>query len=171
MIREIDGTEGKYFVSNDGKILNQRGDALCPGLANNYYVVGINQNGIRKTVPIHRLVASAFCKRAIGQDEVHHKDGDTFNNSASNLEWVTRDQHWKVHMGHNYTAIKSTNIYTGEITLYPTLYSLKHYGIKKISVMRSIEKKFVFLSCNWEYVYEPLDIYGHPIRKEKIDES
>lgn len=167
MIKEIDGTDGKYFVSDDGNVLNRYGRLLSRCLSGNYYTVNIKQHGKTRPVLIHRLVAAAFCKRTIGQDEVHHKDWDTFNNAASNLEWVTRDQHWKVQMGHNYTAIKSTNIHTGVVTLYPTLYSLKHYGIKKKSVIRSIEKKFAFLSCNWEYVYEPLDLYGKPLKQEE----
>lgn len=166
VIREIEGTGGKYFVSDDGNALNRDGRLLSPCLSGNYYMVNIKQHGIARPVLIHRLVAAAFCKRTIGQDEVHHKDGNTFNNVSSNLEWVTRDQHWKVQMGHNYTAIKSTNIHTGKVTLYPTLYSLKHYGIRKVSVVRSIERQYVYLSCAWNYFYEPLDMYGHPVPQE-----
>ena len=40
---------------------------------------------------LHRMVAHAFCEteRRAGCITVDHKDRDTKNNKASNLEWIT----------------------------------------------------------------------------------
>lgn len=43
----------------------------------------------KKTVFVHRLVATAFCEKPDGSDVVNHKDGVSKNNCAENLEWCT----------------------------------------------------------------------------------
>ena len=49
-------------------------------------------------VAVHRDVASRKLGRPLRDDEVvHHKDGNKLNNRASNLQVMTRPQHWKVH--------------------------------------------------------------------------
>ncbi len=48
--------------------------------------------------PVHRDVARKIVKRDIGPDEVvHHKDGNKLNNKKSNLEVITRSEHYKKH--------------------------------------------------------------------------
>lgn len=49
-----------------------------------------DNNGIRKRVPIHRLVATHFIKKEKNKNEVNHIDGNKENNSVTNLEWCTR---------------------------------------------------------------------------------
>lgn len=54
-----------------------------------YPSVDLYQDGKRKTVRVHRLVAEAFVPNPGDKPEVNHKDGDKHNNNSSNLEWVT----------------------------------------------------------------------------------
>lgn len=41
------------------------------------------------SVPMHRIVADAFCEKGPGASIVNHKDGNRKNNTARNLEWTT----------------------------------------------------------------------------------
>lgn len=49
-------------------------------------------------VAVHRDVASRKIGRPLRSNEVvHHRDGNKRNNRASNLQVMTRKQHWKIH--------------------------------------------------------------------------
>lgn len=94
---------------------------LCKGLCENHYAL-MRRNGEpvrtkvftgeyikdgyryvmigkRLYVPEHRLVMERFLGRKLAPDEhVHHIDGDTLNNSPSNLKIVTRAEHLSIHV-------------------------------------------------------------------------
>jgi len=62
---------------------------LKPAQANTgYYHLSI----AGKMIYLHRLIASVWCDRHDGCDVVDHIDGNKGNNSAENLEWVTRSE-------------------------------------------------------------------------------
>lgn len=48
--------------------------------------------GKREDLYIHRIVAKLFVPNPKNAEEVNHLDCNTHNNSASNLEWVTREE-------------------------------------------------------------------------------
>ncbi len=49
-------------------------------------------------VAVHRDVASRKIGRPLRANEVvHHRDGNKLNNRPSNLQVMTRKQHWRVH--------------------------------------------------------------------------
>lgn len=88
--KDIPGYEGRYFISNQGRV---RGPLkiLKPSITNwGYERVRITDNlGKKNTPSIHRLVAQAFIPNPKNKPEVNHIDGDKRNNAASNLEWTT----------------------------------------------------------------------------------
>ena len=91
--RPVVGFEKYYMVSNDGRILSRRFNRemhLIPNPKTGYLHITLSGDNGKKTITIHRIVASAFCHKPPGCNHVNHKDEDRRNNNASNLEWVTQ---------------------------------------------------------------------------------
>ena len=63
----------------------------------------VDDNGNRKTIKNHILVASAFIPRLADKLEVNHKDFNKENNTIENLEWCNR----KYNTRYNYTHRES----------------------------------------------------------------
>lgn len=100
---DIDGYEGRYQVSNLGRIktiphyvvtrggkrlLSERIKKLGQHNAG-YLSVMLGRNGSRL---VHRIVAAAFLPKQEGKDFVNHKDGNKHNNRIDNLEWCSRQE-------------------------------------------------------------------------------
>ena len=95
--RDIKGYEGKYQVSNLGRVksLNYRRTGKEEILTNTpnekgYLYLFLYKKGKRKPYYIHRLVTDAFIVNPNNYEEVNHKDEDKTNNNVDNLEWCSR---------------------------------------------------------------------------------
>ena len=103
--KDIAGYEGLYQVSSFGKIkalpkyTNSNGylelrkeKLLKPALTGkfrNYPTVTFVKDGKRKSYKVHRLVAEAFIPNPDKYPMINHRDENTLNNMADNLEWCT----------------------------------------------------------------------------------
>ena len=106
---DITGYEGFYQVSNFGDVRScDRVSDVPEGKRNGYkrilkskamilrlnkqgyFRVGLTRNSQSKDYFVHRLVAFAFLDGYFDGAEVNHIDNCPSNNSASNLEYVTR---------------------------------------------------------------------------------
>jgi hypothetical protein len=95
--RQVDG-EPDYEVSNTGlvrrantakqQISTYRGRVLKVDTSTRYARVCLRE----KKLLVHRLVASAFIGKNLPYMHVNHRDGNTLNNHAENLEWATPKQ-------------------------------------------------------------------------------
>lgn len=85
----IPGYEGKYQVSNKGRVKNvATGKILNPELTTKgYYRVKLCDNGVKKRFLLHRLVAIVFVPNPNNYPIVNHKDLNPKNCCADNLEW------------------------------------------------------------------------------------
>lgn len=94
--RDIDGYEGKYQVSNWGRVRNVKRNIIIKPYLNHkgYEKVSLSRGtkGNTDKHRVHRLVALAFIPNPNDLPQVNHKDGNKRNNSVSNLEWCTNLQ-------------------------------------------------------------------------------
>lgn len=83
-----------YQVSSDGKVFSIRTNKhLKPQISGRGYLdVTFHCNGIKIVNRVHRIVAELFIPNPNNYHDVNHKDGNKFNNQASNLEWCSRTQ-------------------------------------------------------------------------------
>lgn len=100
--KDIEGYEGKYQVSNLGRLRSVdhyeqgsgwysgkkliRGKILKPQSAGRYLVIRQHH---RPNITVHRAVAKAFVPGYFEGAEVNHKDENRMNNRWDNLEWVS----------------------------------------------------------------------------------
>ncbi len=83
----------KYFVSNLGRVKRENKQLLKPETTNrNYLRVVFSIDGKTKKHSVHRLVAKAFIPNPQNKKTINHKDGNTHNNRANNLEWATQSE-------------------------------------------------------------------------------
>lgn len=116
--REISGFEGRYEVSNLGRVRSidhktpTKGNAsrVSPGRILSQCIgntgrprVHLSKPGFDGWFSVHRLVAFAFCQGYFEGAVVNHKDEDKRNNNADNLEWCTQSYNCKY--GHRNDAM------------------------------------------------------------------
>lgn len=102
--RDIEGYEGKYQVSNTGKVrsLNYHRSGEVRNMvggfnSKGYPTVVLLKDRKSRTVVIHRLVAKAFIPNPLRLPQVNHIDENKSNNNVSNLEWCSA--YYNVHHG------------------------------------------------------------------------
>ena len=90
--KDCKGYEGKYQVSNLGRVWNVNRQHYLYGSFDKdgyIYVHLTAKNGKRKKERVHRLVALAFLPNPTNLPVVHHKDENKQNNCVSNLAWAS----------------------------------------------------------------------------------
>ena len=95
--KAIAGYEGLYEVSDLGRVKSlgnnkTRKDKILKPVNNNhgYLRVCLCKDCHTKRLLVHRLVADAFVPNPQGLETVNHKDEVKNNNTASNLEWMSK---------------------------------------------------------------------------------
>lgn len=166
--KDIEGYEGRYQVSNTGKvksIFRYKQELKQELHKGEYFRVNIYKDGKSHHKFVAVLVAKAFVSNPENKPCVNHKDGNKINNNDWNLEWVTYSEN-NQHAYDNKlriissehrerfirelrvnTAKKIRNTETGEV--FNSLKSaVKHYKIPKSTLSRKIINKQI----NLEYV-------------------
>lgn len=144
---DVEGFEGLYLVSNCGWVWSmRRGKMLKPKIDRyGYYVVTLFNNGVRKYITVHRLVAQAFVPHPFGKDTVNHIDENKLNNRAENLEWVTvkeNDNH-----GTRNTRMSQTKCKKPVMRILPDGTIQRFVGVKDASRKTGIAHSQIAKAC------------------------
>lgn len=113
--RDIVGYEGRYKVSNMGKVISlnyshtgKQKELKQSVLSSGYYAVNLRNGGKVKLCTVHRLVANAFLPNPNKYKEVNHINENTKDNRVENLEWCEQSDNMK-HAYKNGLQIPSEN--------------------------------------------------------------
>jgi len=121
--KNVIGFEGLYEISNYGnikscrryvniksgkRVVNEKLLSLAKD-RDGYLMAILCQNGTKKTVKVHRLVANAFIDNVDGKPSVNHIDSNKSNNIVRNLEWVSNLEN----ICHSKLKMKTTSKYIG----------------------------------------------------------
>ena len=129
--RDIEGYEGLYQVSNQGRVKSlERKDRLGrtvkerilkPGVVGSgYLMISLCTGGKQKMFSVHRLVCQAFHENPDNKPQVNHINEDKTDNRACNLEWSTAKENMN-HGTHNERVAKARSKPVGQYTRYGDL--------------------------------------------------
>jgi hypothetical protein len=92
-MKTIPKYEGVYSIETDGRVWSHRKQKYISPTPDGggYLMLDFRNNGLRRTVKIHRLLAICFLG-ATERDLVDHKDRNIQNNSLDNLRVCTKSQ-------------------------------------------------------------------------------
>lgn len=90
----------RYFATSDGDVVSRNYNhtgmemKLSGKTTKDGYIELLlrDDNGKRKYVRKHILIARAYIPNPYNKPQVNHKDGDKFNCRPDNLEWVTQSE-------------------------------------------------------------------------------
>ena len=87
--RDIEGYEGLYQVSSEGRVRSVRNQKLMKPKTDKkgYKVIQFSVNGEKKGFKVNRLVAQAFIENPNNLPCTNHKNCITDDNRVENLEW------------------------------------------------------------------------------------
>ncbi len=91
--RPVVGHEGRYEVSNHGRVRGPRGSVLLPRRnTRGYAIVSLSTPQGTKTKPIHVLVMAAFVGPRPDGWHINHLDGWRMNARLDNLEYCSPEE-------------------------------------------------------------------------------
>lgn len=78
-----------YFVSCDGEVFSNFSKKIIKngvrGKEKQYYSVDITIDHSQKHIPVHKIVYDTWVRKLEPNEQVNHRDDNSFNNNASNL--------------------------------------------------------------------------------------
>lgn len=150
IFKPIAGYEGKYEVSNHGRVksiggkFRLAGDSFIGAVDKlGYVATTLRQDGRRLCIRVHTLVANAFLSKPESNEPlcVNHIDGDKANNRVDNLEWATFREN-------NEHAV-STGLHNLKGEKHP---------VAKLSESDVLEIRELYKTCSQRYIAERFNV-------------
>ena len=160
---ELKGFENRYEIYEDGSIINiKTNKPICQWKDNvGYLQVVIRNNGKKKYMRVHRLVAEHFIPNPNNLPQVNHIDGDKTNNHVNNLEWTDNKTNTQHGYDNNLYHSKKRSI---KIKVYNKLgeYINTYKSIRETAQVLNINRKtlsrilFDNKENNYDYIFEAI---------------
>ena len=133
--KDIPGCEGRYWVSNLGRIKSIN-KILTPDKSQKGYLrARIAVGGKQKSLKIHRLVAMLFIPNPDNLPQVNHKNEDKADNRVCNLEWVDNRTNYCLNTNKAHGCIKVVMIDSGKETVFESVkQAARTVGISRYSI-------------------------------------
>lgn len=112
----------------------------------------------KKSYDVHRIIASTFVPNPNNYDTVNHIDGDQFNNTPSNLEWISKadnNRHaFKNNLIHTQKLIAKLDPATKEILkVYPgEAEACRRIGISQGKIRTAMQNNRKLRGFYWKYI-------------------
>jgi hypothetical protein len=106
--RDESGRFTKITASNEGKIINTSVYGM-------YKAIDYRKSNNRKILFVHRLVGEYFVDNPRNKPCINHKNGDKFDNRASNIEWCTHKENME-HYWNSDNAQRGENSTNAKLT-------------------------------------------------------
>jgi len=147
--KEVVGYENRYHISNLGRLISLKGYPKILKVSKDsrgYYSTTLSLRTNKKMHLIHRLVATAFIPNPLNLPFINHIDGNSVNNTLSNLEWCTPKEncHHAISIGRSARGAKGKNNKSGYVGVSWDKWYQKWTA--QISVF-GIGKKLGFFDC------------------------
>lgn len=178
--KSVNGYEGIYMVSNNGRVKSLERVVKNSGSYSGYikikekilkerkvggkrkdkhlYVV-LSKDGIEERKLIHRLVAEAFIPNELNLQQVNHKDENPKNNNVENLEWCTSkyNTNYGTTQERRVKTTKENRIKRYNLGEYETK-SIRRCNFKKICVVNGLSfSDFDEIQSNEYYIEKRKD--------------
>ena len=133
----------EYAVSYCGEVLvignskSKTSKILKKDCSSGYPRVGVGSKENRKKMSVHRLVAIMWVVNPYNKPIVNHKDRDTLNCNASNLEWCDHSEN-RYHGYHKLRTIEEI----------PQIKNEKYIALRKIN--KNIDKFNIKYGTNYQ---------------------
>lgn len=180
--KPVVGYEDRYMVSNIGNVKSlytrhgNHGEVIThyaekpmrkTDNGHGYLVVSLRNGGERKNHYVHRLVALAFLEREDGKNYINHKNYNTADNKAENLEWCTQRENVAYSIRH---LCKEKSVCKPTNTGHKYIRRIVSRGLTRyrfICRRLGVDKQFKLLDDAVEYkrsIFESCYAIGRPYR-------
>jgi hypothetical protein len=136
-------------IREDGTVIGARGKPLKHRVHQGYVRVRLRDGWY----PLHRLLALKFIPNPEGKQQVNHKDGNRFNNSLDNLEWVTHQENLYHAMDNGLHAWGRTKVKSSDGIIYTSqAEAARAVSAPQGNIGRALKTKGKCAGRTWEYV-------------------